>query len=242
MTRYPVIVLLLLVTSQQISAQKNTFPYRLRKSDYVILPVAAATELTAILLENNRRHLTGNDIIALNKNDINKFDRSATDNWSPSLERASDIEISVILASPVVLIIDQMKSKSWSNAAIYSIMYLESLSVTYGINNLTKSLVHRERPYLYNPGVSVDAKEKLDRKNNSFASFYSGHTAGAFSTAVFISKTYSDIYGKTTMSRVIWGISLSAAASVGYFRYKSGQHFPYGRHCWVPYWGVHPDT
>lgn len=35
-----------------------------------------------------------------------------------------------------------------------------------------------------------------------------------------------DIYGKSTLSYIVWGTSLTAASIGSYCRYKSGEHYP----------------
>ena len=44
--------------------------------------------------------------------------------------------------------------------------------------------------------------------------------------ATFTSKVFMDIHGRSTLSYVIWGSTLSVAAATGYARVKSGVHFP----------------
>ena len=57
------------------------------------------------------------------------------------------------------------------------------------------------------------------------SSFFSGHTSGAFAGAIFLAKAYTDMYGKTAWSKIVWTTSLSAAAFTGYCRVAAGEHF-----------------
>jgi membrane-associated phospholipid phosphatase len=47
-----------------------------------------------------------------------------------------------------------------------------------------------------------------------------------FASATFLYKTFTDIYGKSILSYIVWGTSLTAASFGSYCRYKSGEHYP----------------
>jgi membrane-associated phospholipid phosphatase len=124
------------------------------------------------------------------------------------------------------MMIPWVKNKAWQPFATYSVMYFETALLTTGITNLTKSLSQRTRPYYYNQAFNPTEKQALGNEYGEHDSFFSGHAAIAFSSAVFLSTTYTQIYGKNSWSKIIWASSIAIATGTTYLRYESGQHFP----------------
>ncbi len=219
------LLLAFLLIPVELLGQQSEFPYSLKKSDFIISGVGLSTKLYANYRENNQELMSYEELISLDKSDINCFDRGTVYNWNPDLNDISEWTRAAVIVPPVILLLNEGLKKEWGNAATYGTMYLEVALLTIGITDLTKSLALRKRPYLYNPDLSLADKEDMI-ENNVYDSFFSGHTSSAFAAAVFFSKTYSDIYGNTTLSKVIWGTSLALASTTGYLRYQSGQHYP----------------
>jgi membrane-associated phospholipid phosphatase len=82
--------------------------------------------------------------------------------------------------------------------------------------------VDRYRPYVYNPEVSFDHKQKKDSKS----SFFSGHTTLAFASSVFLATTFQELHPDSKFTALVWTGSLITAATVGILRIESGKHFP----------------
>jgi membrane-associated phospholipid phosphatase len=206
--------------------QKTEFPYSLKRSDLIIGGAALSAELYAKYREHHQEPMAYDELFDLNKSQINRFDRSATNYWNKSLHKTSELTRAALIVSPSILLLNEGKNKQWKNCITYGIMYIEVGLLTIGITDLTKTLVMRKRPYLYNPDVSLPEKEQKIEDDDATDSFFSGHAASAFASAVFFSKTYTDIYGNNTFSKIIWGTSLTLAATTSYLRYRSGYHFP----------------
>ncbi len=164
--------------------------------------------------------LTIDEINQLSREDVNSFDRGATNNWSPGTSDASNYLGLAVAATPAVfaLLSDEMKSDFW----ILALMYTETMLLSGFIPSIGKGCVQRIRPYIYNPDVPLE--QKLDR--DARASFPSRHTSVAFSSAVLLSIVYGDYYPDSKWKHYIWGGSLLAASLVGYLRVASGAHFP----------------
>ena len=94
--------------------------------------------------------------------------------------------------------------------------------ITYGVNSIVKGLTSRVRPFVYNKHAPLE--KKLD--SNVKRSFYSGHTAQSFASAVLTSKLFSDYFPNSDWQGIVWGTSLLSASYVGYLRYLAGKHFP----------------
>ncbi len=219
------IILVLVLQANTLFAQNN-FPYQLKKTDYIIGATGLVSYSIAKVLENHQSKMTFTELINLNSNDINSFDRKAICNWNTDMDAISSVGKYALLISPSIMLLPQLKYKEWDNMLTYGVMYFEVALLNIGITELSKSLSNRVRPYLYGDNLTISKKNDMIKNENVYDSFFSGHTSAAFSSAVFLSKTYSDIYGKSTWSKVIWISSISLASTVGYLRYESGQHFP----------------
>ncbi len=107
------------------------------------------------------------------------------------------------------------------------VMYLEVYCLTKGATNLAKAVFPRNRPFAYNDEYSAQERYEFqgDEAPEGKTSFFSGHASSAFASAVFLSKVYTDLYGKTALGYAIWGTSLSLAAATACSRVLAGEHF-----------------
>ena len=226
------IFIVLILTSIKSYNQeiKNDFPYELNlKKDAIIFSSGVFVNLGYIYLRETTKidFLSETELNNLNANDINSFDRYATENWSPKHSEASSIIKNTLRYSPAIFFIPYLKRESWNKLFTLGVIYMEGYLLSSNLTGCTKRLVQRKRPYLYNTtSISEDEKYQLSQENNAYYSFYSGHTSSAFYSASFISKVFSDIYGRSGWSYTITAVSYSAAATVGYLRITSGNHFP----------------
>lgn len=204
----------------------NNFPYQLSKAEYAWLGAGIISYGTGYLIEQQIDPLSTQAIDALETSQINAFDRSATQNWNTQLDDLSHVGKYALALSPALMMIPPLKNKEWSPFFTYGIMYFETALITTGLTNLTKALSQRNRPFYYNSAFNTHEKQALGEEYGSQDSFFSGHSAIAFSSAVFLSTTYTEIYGNNTWSKIIWASSLAVATSTSYLRYESGQHFP----------------
>jgi membrane-associated phospholipid phosphatase len=92
-----------------------------------------------------------------------------------------------------------------------AIVIFASAAVTSGISTLLKHTVNRDRPYVTYPDIT----QKIDVNS---ASFPSGHTSSAFSTATSVSLAYPKWY--IIVPSFVW------AGTVGYSRMALGVHYP----------------
>ena len=92
---------------------------------------------------------------------------------------------------------------------------LNVLSLNGIVTDIVKMTVRRQRPDSY-----FKTRENAD---DSFRSFFSGHTSTTFaigtSNAIILSKTYPD------KKKLIWFGNLSLAAATGYFRMAGDKHY-----------------
>ncbi len=195
-------------------------PYKLSPVTESIL-IGSGSALYGFSIYSNKYtdSLTDEQIAGLSDENLNSFDRSASQNWSPSSARWSDRWITAIMVSPAAFL---GPDETRSDIFTIGVMYGESILITSGLCGSIKNIVQRKRPYTYNPDVPVEEKKNRD----SVRSFYSGHTANAFNSAVFLGTVYSDYYPDSSCRFGVWGAALSAASFTGYLRYRAGKHYP----------------
>ena len=210
---------LFLIFSISISALAQT-PFQIdQKKDNVLIAGGFGLTIIGFYLERKISPMTDNEINNLSKNNVNSFDRSALSNWSPGLSKASDVLLIGFGVMPGVLLLSDKIRKDFYTIAV---LYIETISFTTGAIYLSKGLVKRARPFSYNSDVSVSEKTDADTRK----SFFSGHTALAFASTVFSAKVFGDYYPESKWRKPVWSLALFGAATAGYFRYESGQHFP----------------
>ena len=211
------IVIIVLLSAQVNSANS---PYRLSVDTDSLLIGSGVTLLAlSFYLEKKVDPLTDTEIASLSKNNINRFDRPAADNWSRTGDKWSGITLASVMISPAAFLLND---KTRDDFIVLGVMYGESLLITNGLNMTTKDIVQRKRPFTYNPDVSSKDKKEKD----AVLSFYSGHTANAFNSALFVSTVFSDYYPQSQWRYAVWGTTLLAASATGYLRYYSGKHYP----------------
>ena len=195
-------------------------PYQISwNRDGIIVGSGLAAAVGALAVHSSIEPLTMEEIGMLNKEDVNAFDRGATENYSVNSSRASDWGVGLLFVAPAAMLIDR---RIRDNAGTHLLMYTETLLITGAAQGLVKGLIARTRPFVYNPEVPIEEKTTTDARK----SFFSGHTAFAFASATFLSVTYGDYFPDSDLTPYVWGSSMAAACVVGYLRYSAGRHFP----------------
>ena len=189
------------------------------EKDSYILGAGAVTAASGLYFYQSVSSPTISEINQLSSENINWFDRSATSHYSESASTVSDVLYGVATAAPFLLFTNETMRNDWRTITL---MYVETWSFIGGTALLSKGLVERYRPYVYNPDVPLDKKLTSDAK----MSFFSNHTTAAFASAVFLSTVYSDYNPNSKWKPYVLAGSLFMASIVGYLRYESGEHFP----------------
>ena len=152
------LVVTLFLTCCSIS-RASSFPYELSFYREIILGVSGLSTIGLSMYLERYMEIPGEqDINDLDKSDINRFDRSAADNWSVNAQSASDILLTSLSVAPLLILIPDIIESEWSNAVTVLIMYAEAMTINHGITASVKVLANRKRPYLYNSSVSMQKK------------------------------------------------------------------------------------
>ncbi|MBA4312173.1 MAG: phosphoesterase PA-phosphatase [Chlorobiaceae bacterium] len=195
-------------------------PYKITfaKESYLIGGGLALSGIK-FLLEDKSDPLRLDQIGELNRTSINRFDRSATFNYSSNANDASDILVGVSIVLPSIFILNGETQRDWQ---ILSTLYFETVIFATIIPQIAKKSFERVRPFVYNSNAPLVDKTTSDARH----SFFSGHTTWAFASAVFISTVYDEYFPSSQWTTYIWGGSLLLAGTIGYLRYEAGYHFP----------------
>lgn len=161
------------------------------------------------------------DIQNLDKNNLPKIDRGATNNFSSSAESLSDAILYAGIAAPFfVYAFDECRGDELETLIITA----ETFFFTHGTTQIIKAAAKRYRPYNYNPDVPIDFKlGKTSRR-----SFFSGHTSNTAAFSFMTARMLTDMHhhwDKRTKS-IVWTSAALLPLVTGYGRYKAGKHFP----------------
>lgn len=210
-------ILSILIFHRPIFAQKEI--YRLKwAADIPIATIGIGTTTTSFLLKKNKSTITESQINSLNALSINRFDRGATHQWNTKIAKVSDVAMLGGMALPGLLYIDKDIRKDFRSILP---MTLEMYFVTFGLTGLTKEIVKRKRPYLYNEEVPFDEKISKD----ATASFFSGHTSMTASSCFFTAKVFADYHPDSKWKPLVWTGASIIPALTGVMRYKAGKHY-----------------
>ncbi|WP_460906233.1 phosphatase PAP2 family protein [Spirosoma areae] len=196
-------------------------PYELRTGrEITFLGVGAASLGASVVLNKTVDPLTKPEVAALNRANLNTFDRQAAYNWSTTADRLSDITLAGNLALVSVLTLGAKPIRQ--EVKTVGVMYIETLLLANGIEGSVKAVTQRSRPYVYNPNAPLDEKLTRDARQ----SFFSGHATNAFATAVFTGEVFRHYFPNSRLKPIVWVGSLGLATATAVLRYEAGKHYP----------------
>jgi membrane-associated phospholipid phosphatase len=219
------------VTNNEV--QKLFFPYKLDKLDLLMVPLGLGMIRYGYSLMDGKKRITYQEISRLRPEDVPWFDRGATNNWSQRWRDRSDVYRDLVLRATYLYIglegVNLLFQGKFRETATLATMFVESYLFTWGVITMTKPIVGRKRPIVFNTDLSVEQRYGMTMSDDDadvLFSFFSGHAAGAFATATFLSKVFTDLHGRSIWSDLVWGSTLSAATMAAHSRVKAGKHFP----------------
>ena len=219
------IALMLIISAWPAFAAE--FPYELKYTDIFLLPGSYCLNEYSGTLMGDIPQIYRNNIGTYDRKDVLPIDRCATYYLSEGWDNTSDISRNMILYASPLVFVPQALDLNFKNMITLGTMYLEVYYLTKGFTYIVKSTSQRTRPYMYNSSLSEDERLQIAADTwSENGSFFSGHTSAAFASAVFISKTYTDIYGESVWSDLIWGGTLTLAGITAYSRVRAGKHYP----------------
>ncbi len=188
------------------------------KYDLIIAGTGAAVGLTGYIMSKKQVALTTERVLSFDKNDVNKFDRSAIGNSSNVAGVTSDVILFTSLVTPLALLGSSNVRQSWKE---YTVMLTEVYFLTAGFTILAKELADRPRPFLYDATIPIDDKVGSFQDN----SFFSGHTSLVAASSFFTASMLVYYHPDTKLKPLIWSAAAAVPAVTGYLRYADGKHF-----------------
>ncbi|ADB39925.1 phosphatase PAP2 family protein [Spirosoma linguale] len=162
------------------------------------------------------------DVVHLDPNSVNAFDRSVIFNNPANYDRAqkrSDLFLNVSILSPLLLMADKRIRKDWLDLLT---LYVATHAVDNAIYFASAYSVRRARPFTYNPDVPLETKVGVAKSN----SFYSGHVSFSSTATFFLAKVFTDYHHIKGWKRVaIFSLVSVPPALVAYNRMEAGKHF-----------------
>ncbi|MDR6340985.1 membrane-associated phospholipid phosphatase [Filimonas zeae] len=166
--------------------------------------------------------MTTDEVLALNPNDVNGFDRPVIFHDPSKYANAqskSDLFLNISIFTPAILALDKKVRKDWMELLS---LYLASHAVDNALYFAAAFSTRRPRPFLYNKDVPIEERVG-DNKSNSF---FSGHTGFATTSTFFLVKVYTDYHNIKGWKRLgLYGLATVPAGLVGFYRMESGRHF-----------------
>lgn len=203
----------------QLSAQ-TTSPYRLTMGKDITISVGGiGLAGTVYLLEKKINPLTEPQISALNRNNINGFDRIAAYQWHTGAAKVSDALLTSSMIIPFSLLASSNIRQDYKTALVIG---AETFVLNYGLTNLAKISFQRTRPFVYNPDAPLSKKMERDSR----LSFFSGHTSTVASMSFMAAQMYSDYHPNSKANPYIWAAAAVLPALTAYLRVRGGKHFP----------------
>lgn len=164
------------------------------------------------------------DVSSLSRSSIPSFDRWAIGFHSAALSNLSsglawsEFALPAALASWEII----RGQRPWHGAVTDAVILQEALMISGALSNYAKSFPLHSTPLTYDAAVGIEEK----RKPQNVSSFFSNHTATAFTIASFTGYTFQLRHPESPLVPWVWGTGLSMAAGVGALRVMAGKHFP----------------
>lgn len=214
------LIFLLVFTIGNSVSLRGQSPYTINwKKEIPYVSTAVGLNLAGVYFVSQVENFTPLQIAGLDANNVNSFDRFATDNYSTSFANASNIlEIGTQLA-PMLFLTGKKTRKHFGQIML---LYVEASFINTGVTVITKMTAQRTRPFVYNPNAPQEDKTTRTART----SFISGHTSTAAVGSFFTAKIFSDFFPDSKWKPVVWGAAAVIPGVMGYFRVAAGKHYP----------------
>lgn len=189
------------------------------RQETILLTTGGVFALSGYLGRNSISGYTEEQLIMLPPPTLWAIDEPSIRKWSTEAQDISDIFLYTSLATPALLLAHRDCRSEWKQGVV---MYFETMLFTYGVTDIIKSTVQRDRPLVYN--IDAPLSEKTSTKAR--LSFISGHTSMSTASCVFTARTLTAITKDDRWDPVIWAAGFTIPAVVAYLRVEGGKHYP----------------
>lgn len=146
----------------------------------------------------------------------NWFDEQFVFPYNENLSLVSDITSALSMVAPATFLF-AAPSSDWVEVGL---SYAPTLLASYAVRTVMKNTITRQRPYQL-PGHSDLGTDPSDHD----ASFPSGHTLMAFSSAAYTQTVFSLKYPDSPYKTAVTATTWALAATTAVLRVASGNHF-----------------
>lgn len=189
------------------------------KKDLIIVGSGVGLSILGQVATNNVNPSTLAEINALDPMDVNGFDRGAITNDSEVARDISDVILYSSLSLPVIA---YFLPKCRFEGVSIGLMAVEAVLLTNGVTNITKGLARRTRPLAYNTNNSLEER----MLSSSRLSFFSGHASVTTAMSFLAGSIITDVHPNMKNKYLVWTAAAVIPASIAYFRFEGGKHFP----------------
>jgi membrane-associated phospholipid phosphatase len=202
-----------------IPSVKTISAYKIKPGiDIPITVVVDAWSFYGMSVIYGRDAIPEAEILALNKNNINRFDRPITGNYSLKAKAASDKFFYGSMPLPLFLLLDKKIRKDGLKVGL---LFLETMGTTGVLYTTSAMIANRFRPYAYNTDVPMDIRTRGGVKN----SFYAGHPSLVATTTFFMASVITHYHPIMKHKWILYTIAGGVTATTGLLRIQAGQHF-----------------
>ncbi|MCC2547112.1 phosphatase PAP2 family protein [Hymenobacter sp. BT175] len=201
-------------------AQQVDSPYNLSwKVDLPVTLGLTAISSTGLYLNLQKEGLTDAEALALDKNNVPKFDRFIAGNYDEGARTISDYLLIGSVAAPPALI--ALNPGFRGNRGQLAGLFVETMGVTTSIFTMSVGNIYRYRPLTYSSEPKMSERTRANATN----SFFAGHTAAAATGTFFTAKIFNDFYPDSPARPYVWAGAALVPAAVAYYRIQAGKHF-----------------
>lgn len=213
---------LLLACSWQQQARAQGSPYDLTPAaDASAIGVSAVLWWGPALL---RSSFVDGGACPCNARNLNGLDRGFAGLYRPGLSLASDVASGSTIALALLLSALDVHGaneplSSWLTDVV---VMAEAVFMNGAVNELAKIGSARPRPLVYGraPGDARLADPE------SYVSFYSAHTSGAFAVGLAYAQTFAYRHPESPWRFALYAGAVALGSGIGVARVASGKHFP----------------
>ena len=211
-----------LACSWQQQARAEGTPYRLEPAaDATAIGVSAVLWWGPALL---RSSFVDGGACPCDARNLNGLDRGFAGIYRPGVALASDVASGSTFALAVLLsALDVHQAgepvSSWLTDLV---VMAEAVFLNGAANELAKIASARPRPLVY--GLAPGAGRLADPE--SYVSFYSAHTSGAFAVGLAYAQTFAYRHPESPWRFAMYAGAVALGSGIGVARVASGKHFP----------------
>jgi hypothetical protein len=208
------------IKSLSVKNDINQPVYKLKPArDLPVFLVGAGWSGYAFTKIYSKDRSSESEILALDKNDINGFDRWAVRPHSEQLGKNSNYVFYGSMPLPFLFLACKDTRKDFFKLTF---LYLEAMSITGLLYTGSVYFTNRFRPYAYSDETPLTWRTRGGAKN----SFYAGHVALVATSTFFMAKVYADYNSDSRAKWLYYGVAGAATGTMAYLRYRGGFHFP----------------